>query len=249
MRSVEDDSVPSARGRRLDAVVEAAGRRFRGKVHYVNDRRAGIDFSRTEMPTLPLDEPAALRLSAPWLGTHVELEGKVRSRAERRTFRRYGFEFECPEGWSSDELHRLLDRRSAVRVEPSEAEPVEVCLRLPSGVAPPPGAFADLEATGRLTDISTTGIGVVLEPHVEVAFAAVELVEASFCLPPHPTRIELAARIRFRRLEKEALCYGLRFDAEHSRRFKQQRTEIEAYIARRKREWQQERPPARDAGG
>ena len=143
------------------ALMPAPGETFQGAVLSLSVKGAGTFFPRDGSPALNIGERTTLRFAAPWLSEPLEIQATVRSRVEMGLFRRYGFEFEIVEGSIPEHAYRLFNRRRAVRVQPPEGEAMEVTITSSSGS----------QVSGLLTDISATGIGVLVVATVDVSFA------------------------------------------------------------------------------
>jgi len=157
--------------------------------------------------------------------TLMRLKARTKNRVEEEASRRYGFQFDEPVERAKElapQLLRLFNQRNAYRVEPDPEEPIEIILRL-----------GKHQTTGCIKDISMTGVCAIVELASDVALAAVEEVEISFCLSSSDTTVKLNAWICNRRSHDKSLLYGLQFSPESVKSFE---TDITNYIMHRQRE-------------
>lgn len=217
------------------AVTTACGETFAGKLLNLTMEDAAASFPRDAGPALPVGPLTTLILTSSWLHTPIRVNASVTSRVENGALRnyRYRFKFDSEEVKErvSREVERMRNQRTANRVKPPPAERVAIKLRLPARES-----SESFETTGYLKDISTGGVGVLVNSRTESVFAATDLIEISFQLPPSSKTVQLTGWIRHRQLQGRRVSYGLEFDTERSENFALQLDEIAKYIALCKRQ-------------
>ncbi len=224
-------------------VTTATGDAFLGTLVELSAEDTEASFPRDSAPALPIGSTATLTFNAPWLLAPIEVSAQVLLRVEAGAMRRYRYRLK----FESDELRKRLAReasrvqnqRTANRVKPAPGESIAVALDLPAANGSSESTTDethDVSVTGYLKDISTGGIGVVLDPKAENVFAATELVETCFAVPPSCEPLTLLGWIRHRRPDGDRVCYGIEFDTELSDNFTSQLDQIIQYIVRRQEE-------------
>ena len=127
----------------------------------------------------------------------MEVEATVQTRTELNDARRFGFTFADSRALRvklNAGLLELFNQRKAFRVEPSATVPVTVRIRVD-----------ELEITGRLRDISTDGVGVLMDATAEDQLSHVLDVNLVLHLPDGgaPLRVKASIRNRTRTRQKE----------------------------------------------
>lgn len=224
-------------------VTTAAGEAFAGTLVELSTEDTEASFPRDSAPALPIGSMATLIFDAPWLREPIEVDAQVLLRVEAGAMRiyRYRLQFESDELKKrlAREASRVQNQRTANRVKPAPGESVAVALNLPAtnGASESTAdATDDISVTGDLKDISTGGIGVLLDLKAESVFVATELVEICFAVPPSCEPLTLLGWIRHRRPEGNHISYGIEFAAELSDNFTPQLDQIIQYIVRRQEE-------------
>jgi hypothetical protein len=164
---------------------------------------------------------------------------------------RYGLEFEgalTPQfERQSDVIERFVDeaehvvrfpqtvkRRAAllgswaprVRPDPGEAVAVDVS-------APRPRSPSSVHQSARLRDISTSGMRLSLPADLDMGLCAGdEAVVRCEGFPDGP--LQVVARVRRALLVDDEVCYGLEFDAAHTRNFESKQRSIQKFVAQHK---------------
>lgn len=183
----------------------------------------GPNFTVGESVTLDLHSvKASLRL--------VQVRATVQARSELEDARRFGLSFSDPAVLRSElsaRLLRLFNQRKAFRVEPSDSVPVDVRV-----------CVEELEIVARLQDISSAGVGLLMDAESEARLSRVENVILKLQLPPDGRILTFRASIRNRtRQEAEgAVHYGLRLESSGTPRFSEQQTDVVNYVMDRKRD-------------
>jgi len=211
-------------------------RSFFGTVLDASLNGVEIRFALESAPALAIDETVTLNFSSSGLGQPIEIRSKVLSRTETARFRRYACEFVFEaeaQSAAAEDILKLFIQRGGQWVEPVSSRPIEVRMR---GGRPDDEEYAALEAWGRLTEVSTVGIGVVTELDVEERFASVDQVEVTFHLPAVDEPLRLHGRIRSRQRQAGHVRYGVLFDADRTFDYDRQQHLILTYMISRQRE-------------
>lgn len=155
--------------------------------------------------------------------------GKVRSparvvysRPAQERLVRYGFEF-----INAGDLYaqldtfyeRLFNRRSSMRVRPSLDRKVKLTL-----------SWSGQRSESTIAEISTTGVGLWVDPALAASLAQVEQVGVEFKLPGTNQPFRGHARIVNRKLSPERTLLGLAFDLEQAQGLRQQSAALETFI-------------------
>lgn len=150
----------------------------------------------------------------------------VRSRTELDGFRRFGLSFEASTlGLElSGVLIRHFDQLRRHRVQPQKAVRVDLKVR-----------GQDTRTTGRMRNVSTSGIAVVIDAEVERVLARIVDVDVEFRLPGSNQALVFCSAIRHRHQQEDigGVCIGLSFDAGKSPAFAAQQRVIADYILSR----------------
>ncbi len=213
----------------------ADGSRVQGKLLDVSGSGAGVSFDIVDAPSLAVGEHVDLVFDSGSFPGPLTVAAQVQHRTEddakHEGTRRYGFRFLEPQQLDAHlpaEARRYFNRRQAVRVSPETFEPIEVSLRAGERDAP-------IEV--RLHNISVTGVGISLEPVLELSFADRTQVDLSIRLPGSRRPIGLVGSIRYRRLVGERIHYGIAFDSELTEKFTRKRRALARYVVRRQSQY------------
>ena len=87
---------------------------------------------------------------------------------------------------------------------------------------------------GVLRDLSARGMSALLGKEDEWVLAAAQVLDVEFFLPTHPVLLRFRADVRHRRLERTAVHYGMRFDAQ-AEGFGDAQEAVKAYVVERQR--------------
>jgi len=209
----------------------ADGSLVQGTLLDVSASGAGVGFDTGDAPSLAVGQHVDLVFDSGSFAGPLTVAAQVQHRTEgdanHEGSRRYGFRFLEPQqldGHLPAEARRYFNRRQAVRVSPKAFEPIEVSLRAGEHEDP-------IEV--RLHNISVGGVGVSLEPALEMAFADRTQVELSIQLPGSRRPLGLVGSIRYRRLVGERIHYGIAFDTELTEKFARKCRTLARYIGRR----------------
>ena len=150
----------------------------------------------------------------------------VRSRTELDGFRRFGLSLEASTlGLElSGVLIRHFEQLRRHRVQPQKAVRVDLKARK-----------QDIRTTGRMRNVSTSGIAVVIDAEIERVFARIVDVDVEFRLPGNNQALVFCSAIRHRHQQEDidGVCLGLSFDAGKSPAFAAQQRVIADYILSR----------------
>ena len=147
------------------------------------------------------------------------------------------FQFGEPAGFVQEldpALWEYFNRRQGFRVEPNAIEPIEVMLEWRSGFA-----------QGRIIGISTTGMGLEVDPEIVRALGHTHRLTLSFQLPGSEIPLKLVGNIMYHKSKgKDSQC-GIRFDWDWRKtdKFELQESVIGAYLMRRHQEIGRKRSP------
>ena len=99
------------------------------------------------------------------------------------------------------------------------------------------------KTTGRMRDVSSDGVGVIVDGESEKRLARVVQVSVTFLLPGQGRPLTFEAWIckRFRLDDENAVCYGLSWDPAGSSDFASQQQRVTDYVMTRQRELLQSR--------
>lgn len=137
-------------------------------------------------------------------------------------------------------LWEYFNRRQSFRVEPDQAEPIEVMLEWQGGFG-----------QGRIIDISTAGMRLELDPELARTLRHADPLTLSSQLPGSKIPLKLAGNIRYRKPKEENTHCGIRFNWNWSKtdNFELQESAIGAYLMRRQREIGSKSSPVRKSKG
>ena len=131
------------------------------------------------------------------------LEARVSARRDESYARVYRFQHRLDKSFLdslSPELRRLFELRSEPRKRPNTSTIVRIGV-LETGV----------NQTGRMVDLSTRGLGVLLPPGSDAALVHSPQVQITFQLGSEPP-YAFAGNIRRRELVAKGVLYGIEFD-------------------------------------
>jgi hypothetical protein len=223
------------------AAMTADGNTALGKLIDLTIESAAVSFPRYADAALPVGPRSTLIFTAPWLQTPLQVGAIATSRADSGELRKYHyqlhFESEEQKRRLSREAGRVRDQRMASRVRPLATEPVVVRVELTGEHGLSSDTQADaVELEGSLKNISVGGAAVLIDREAETALATTDVIDISFQLLQGSKPLHLRGWIRHRELQDDLMSYGLEFDRTHAEDFAGQLDEIVRYIARRRRE-------------
>jgi hypothetical protein len=178
---------------------------FEGLVVQVDAAGVVVEFPRSAAPTLPLAQPYDVAFRGAGLDGTVLLPATAVRRDEGVLSRRYHLELDERGGL---ELGRAFLGRRVPRVRPAEAFDVE--LR---------GPVDETVFRGRVHDISSSGLSVVVAPADEQDLYRLGAVRLRFGLPGDEGTMDFTGMIRHRLLEDGAIRYGIEFYRDRSSDF------------------------------
>lgn len=126
-----------------------------------------------------------------------------------------------------------FNRRRAFRVVPGAHDKIKVAL-----------TWGETGSSGRLTDISVTGMGigitvdgitVDLAPEVGGALGPLDRLALSFQLPGCDTRLRMMGIVRNRNLRSKNICYGIDFEWDPSDESQRQAETVRSYVMQQQR--------------
>lgn len=209
------------------AILDHRGDPQPGMLIDVSASGAGVRFTGPIAPRLAIGQEVDLVFSSKRLGAPMTLAARVLHRMEEGGGRRFGFRFletHMLDAFLPPVMREYFNRRQSVRVTPDPARPVGVELRLEPGTAP-------VEAG--LVNLSVYGAAVSLPPDAEAMFVDTDALWATLYLPTSRRPISMFGHIRYRRLVKERIHYGLHFDAEESPDFARKQAILTKYVLKR----------------
>ena len=138
----------------------------------------------------------------------------------------FGFEFTSRPAELEPILHGLFNRRDAVRARPARNRPVEVTIT----------SQTDVDVTGTLRDISSTGLGISAALTSERLLGPAKAVDVSLALGRDEEPLRVPATIRNRRCDERGadVIYGLVFAVPVSE--PQLQTRIDDYVMQLQRQ-------------
>ena len=219
--------VTRKQGVRIDVDLPGEGV-FTGKLLVVGPRGAEVSFGPGKLPSMDIGAELTLNVRASSLRHPLHVTATVNSRSDEDGTRRYGFSFvdDEPEEVRNPALVSLYNRREAFRVRPDVATAPMVTLRAVEG---------DRRATGRLLDVSVTGIAVLLPVDVAATMDDDAGFDFDLSLPNGPT-LALSAILRNRIETRGGVRCGLTLDLERTQRFEDRQESILQWVMRRQRE-------------
>lgn len=191
---------------------------------------SAVFFPAKQCPDLTPNERVKLKFGMTQTKKSVTIDAIVKdscTAGERKLCR---FQFAEPASFVQEldpSLWKYFNRRKGFRMEPDELEPIEVMLEWHGGFA-----------HGRIIDISTTGMGLEVDPELARALRRADLLTLSFQLPGSVIPLKLAGNTAHRKPKGENTHCGIRFDWNWSKtdEFELQESVIGAYLMRRHRE-------------
>ena len=114
------------------------------------------------------------------------------------------------------------NRRQAFRTAPDKGGSVPVALEWENG-----------SAQCSLLDISTTGMGLVIQPSIAQQLDVPDWLRIMLSLPSCSTPLDLIGTIPYRRLLNKKFHYGVQFDWNRTDAFYRQEAAISAYVMKR----------------
>ena len=215
----------------VTADVTGESGRANGGVVDLSLKGATVLFPVAQAPNFAVGESVTVDLHSAKASLRlVQVRATVQTRSELEDARRFGLTFSDPAVLRSKlcaRLLRLFNQRKAFRVKPSESAPVDVRV-----------CIEELEVVARLRDISSDGVGLLMDAESEARLSRVVNVIVKLQLPPDSRTLTFRASIRNRtRQDAEgAVHYGLRLEPSGTTDFSEQQTHVVNYVMDRKRE-------------
>jgi len=183
----------------------------------------GARFFPPHAPRLSLGEEMDITLSSPELKATATTRVQVIEREDGPQNRDYQLLFLDPEYVESQllQLKGLFNRRNAYRVKPTLDLPAKAVVALEPG-QPPVKAY--------VRDVSMTGICLALPRELELHRRADVQAAVALSLPGLESPLGLRAEIRFRRLDGDAVVYGMEFVRQTTPEFAKIEDRIAAYV-------------------
>jgi c-di-GMP-binding flagellar brake protein YcgR len=209
------------------AVLGPDGVRVPGMLIDVSGSGAGVRFLGVNAPRLAVGQAVDLVFTSKQIGPPMTVPARVQHRTEESGGRRFGFRFleaTSLEAYLPPVMREFFNRRQTVRVTPDPARPVRVELRLDPESSP-------VEAG--LVNVSIAGAAVSLSPRAEAEFVDADALWVTLYLPTSRRPVSMYGHIRYRRLVKESVHYGLDFDADESRDFARKQAILTKYVLKR----------------
>ena len=126
-----------------------------------------------------------------------------------------------------------FNRRRAFRVVPGDRDKIEI--ELTWGEKGSSGRLADISVTGMGIGITVDGITVDLAPEVGGTLVPLDRLTLSFRLPGCDTRMRIMGIVRNRNLKSKSICYGVDFEWGQSDESQQQAEAVRGYVMRQQR--------------
>jgi len=191
---------------------------------------SAVFFPGNKCPDLTPNERVKLKFVMTQRKKSITIDAIVKdscTAAERKLCR---FQFAEPASFVQEldpSLWKYFNRRQGFRIEPDGVEPIEVMLEWHGGFA-----------QGRIIDISTTGMGLEVDPELARALGQADRLTVSFQLPGSEMPLKLVGNTMYRKPKGQNSHCGIRFDWSWSKtdNFELQESVIGAYLMRRQRE-------------
>jgi c-di-GMP-binding flagellar brake protein YcgR len=209
------------------AILEPGGEPVPGMLVDVSGSGAGVRFTGPYAPKLAVGQEVDLVFTSKHLGPPMTVAARVQHRTEEGGGRRFGLRFleaHSLEAYLPPVMREYFNRRQTVRVTPDPARPVGVELRREPESAP-------FEAG--LVNVSVNGAAVSILPSAEAEFVDADALWITLYLPTSRRPVSMYGHIRYRRLVKESIHYGLDFDAEESPDFARKQAILTKYVLKR----------------
>lgn len=221
---------PESRGALEVRLIVSRRKPLLGELINMSLDGSAVFFPANECPDLTTNERVKLKFAIAQSKKSVMIDAIVKdscTAGERKLCR---FQFEEPAGFIREldpALWEYFNRRQGFRVEPNAIEPIEVMLEWRSGFA-----------QGRIIDISTTGMGLEVDPEILRALGHSHRLTLSFKLPGSEIPLKLVGTIIYRKSKGEDPQCGIRFDWDWRKtdNFELQESVIGAYLMRRHQE-------------
>lgn len=123
-----------------------------------------------------------------------------------------------------------FNRRRAFRVVPGARD--KIAIELTWGEKGSSGRLADISVTGIGIGITVDGITVDLDPEVSGVLGPRDRLTLSFQLPGCDTRLRMMGIVRNRNLKSKNICYGIDFEWDQSDESQQQAEAVRGYVMR-----------------
>ena len=209
----------------LIATVEVRpGHRFETQVEDISWGSASLVFSPDKTPVLSIGQAVQLAFRGGALPDVARVQAFVTLRAETDAGRRYRFQLEHGDGTA---LLATVNRRASFRVTPDPSVPVRVVVRPVEDDSKGVGAL--------LRDISEGGLSFLISKEDEWLLSTWSQLRVGLRLPTDGRSLAFEGDVRYRRLERTAVLYGLRFDPTAAR-YEPSVASVRRYVALRRRE-------------
>lgn len=204
-------SIPLRLGERVDAPVRS-----------IDWGEFTVDFAASTAPVLAIGQNLELEFRGGGIEGVARVEGFVTQRSEGAATRSYKLQLDRGDGSALD---AALNRRAHFRATPDPSAPVRVCLRglLDGGMS----------VGGLLRDLSEGGLSVLVAREDEWTLAAFDQLAMEFRLPATSAMLTFQGSVRYRRLERTAVHYGVSFDPS-AKGFEAGRSGLQAYLDSRR---------------
>lgn len=211
----------------IEVILAAGGREVPGRLLDASKGGLAAAFARESDPGLEPGVRARAKIRLLWLDRTLDAGlVEIKHRTEEDDRIRYGFQFADP-GILAAQLDPSLwpyfNQRAAFRVQPDPASLIEVTLEWEGG-----------SAVGRLSDLSTGGMGLTLDPETDLPREAG--LSISFAIPGRESPMRFTGVVRNMRPQGEHRCYGIQFVEEVARTFRTQQQGIASYVMQRQQE-------------
>jgi hypothetical protein len=183
-----------------------------------------LGFPRADAPLLGVAQQVVVRVSEVLLGREHRVTAYVVARTDDAHRRTYEL---LPRNRGDLADLKRTNRGHGVRVRPSTAAPFDIDLR---------DRVGQRLASGNVIDVSTGGMGIILERSDELALRAHESLTVVLKLSGETRHRTLKAFIRSRRLIGALIRIGLEFEPQRSEAFIEAEQWLTRYVMRRQYE-------------
>ncbi|MEM7305208.1 MAG: PilZ domain-containing protein [Planctomycetota bacterium] len=204
-------------------IAPRPGDAFDAPVDQINWSEAQVAFPADAAPVLSVGQSVDLGFHGPRVQGEARVRGFVLLRTEVGDQRVYRFQLDRADGAAFD---AAVNRRAAFRVTPDPGEPVRVVVRADDGSGPRVFAL--------LRDISESGLSFLVGKEDEWTLCTLQRLRLELRLPGVDRRLCFWGNVRYRRLERPAVQYGIRFEAEEAS-FRDAQAAVRAYVEARRR--------------
>lgn len=170
----------------------------------------GSQFPADSCPRLAVGDRVKLNIRSVHHPVPLDVQARVTFSADEGPYRRLGFEFDSMRQWGGElpgMLCSLFNRRGVRRISFGHVdEPVQVGILVPG--APKPS----LLATGRLDNLSTTGLGMVTDAAAEDFLEGMRDIGLELRLPELERPARIMGTIQNTIIDNGLVYYGVSFD-------------------------------------